>query len=342
MSQLRDNEFEGYPGIDYENGREHLKYRVGSDEFYAIELKESGKVIGNVYFGKRDFEAKEIGYIVNRDYQRKGYALEAINAVIDMAFSEGIHRVFAECDPRNECSWRLLEKAIYLAKQKGVQLLIFPECSLTGYPPRNIINSSSVDFNLVHSLCDKLQSIADKNDISFIVGTIFKEKEIYNRALLFQPNTKNISYDKRALWGWDNDNFTKGNSDGIFEMDGIVFGIRICFEIRFPEFFRELYKKNTDVNVILFYDVSDTDDKERYSMIRGHLQTRAVENVATTILVNTTSPFQTAQTMVFGKSGQCVRECVRNESELLIYDFEKTMNDFGENGRASISDFLLR
>lgn len=77
-------------------------------------------------------------------------------------------------------------------------------------------------------------------------------------------------------------------------------------------------------------------------MIRGHLQTRAVENVATTILVNTTSPFQTAPTMVFGKSGQCVRECVRNESELLIYDFEKTMNDFGENGRASISDFLLR
>lgn len=88
--------------------------------------------------------------------------------------------------------------------------------------------------------------------------------------------------------------------------------------------------------------MSDTDDKERYSMIRGHLQTRAVENVATTILVNTTSPFQTAPTMVFGKSGQCVRECVRNESELLIYDFEKTMNDFGENGRASISDFLLR
>lgn len=71
LSQLRDNEFEGYPGIDYENGREHLKYRVGSDEFYAIELKESGKVIGNVYFGKRDFEAKEIGYIVNRDYQRR-------------------------------------------------------------------------------------------------------------------------------------------------------------------------------------------------------------------------------------------------------------------------------
>lgn len=48
----------------------------------------------------------------------------------------------------------------------------------------------------------------------------------------------------------------------------------------------------------MFYDVADTDDKERYSMIRGHLQTRAVENVTTTISVNATSPFQTAPTMV--------------------------------------------
>lgn len=111
LSQLEDNEFEGYPGITYENGREHLKYRMGSEEFYAIELKESGKVIGNIYCGNREFEAKEIGYIVNQNYQRKGFALEALNAVIENAFQKGTHRVFAECDPRNDCSWKLLEKA---------------------------------------------------------------------------------------------------------------------------------------------------------------------------------------------------------------------------------------
>ena len=79
---------------------------------------------------------------------------------------------------------------IYLAKHKDVQLLIFPECSLTEYPPRDISNSSCVDFNLVQLMCDRLQSVADQNNISFIVGTIFKEKEIYNRALLFQPINK--------------------------------------------------------------------------------------------------------------------------------------------------------
>lgn len=67
----------------------------------------------------------------------------------------------------------------------------------------------------------------------------------------------------------------------------------------------------------------------------------AVENVTTTISVNSISPFQTAPTMVFGKSGQCIKECVRNKSELMIYDFEKTENDFGEMGRTSISDTLM-
>lgn len=66
-------------------------------------------MIGNVYCGKRDFEAKEIGYIVNRDNLRKGFAAEALSAVIESLFCDGIHRIYAECDPRNEPSWRLPE-----------------------------------------------------------------------------------------------------------------------------------------------------------------------------------------------------------------------------------------
>lgn len=111
LSQLRDDEFEGYPDITYENGRKQLKARLGSEAFFAVELKESAKVIGNIYCGSRDYDAKEVGYIINKHYQRKGYAREALRAVVDHAFRLGAHRVYAECDPRNEASWRLLESA---------------------------------------------------------------------------------------------------------------------------------------------------------------------------------------------------------------------------------------
>lgn len=111
LSQLENDEFEGYPGITYESGKEHLKHRVGSEEFYAVELMDSGKVIGNIYCGNRDYEAKEVGFIINKEYRRKGYAFKALSAVMDHAFRAGAHRVFAECDPRNTGSWKLLEKA---------------------------------------------------------------------------------------------------------------------------------------------------------------------------------------------------------------------------------------
>ena len=134
LSQREQDEFEDYPGITYENGKEHLTYRVGSDEFFAIELKETGKVIGNIYCGKRDFEAREVGYIINKNFQRLGYASEALSAVIKEFLQNGIHRVYAECDPRNTCSWKLLEKAglkreayfhknIYFHKDEAGQLI---------------------------------------------------------------------------------------------------------------------------------------------------------------------------------------------------------------------------
>lgn len=110
LSQLKADEFEGYPGITYENGREYLRQRLGSEEFFAVVLPDPGKVIGNIYCGNRDYDAKEVGYIINRDYRGMGFAGEALSAVIENAFRQGSHRVFAECDPRNTASWELLEK----------------------------------------------------------------------------------------------------------------------------------------------------------------------------------------------------------------------------------------
>ena len=92
-----------------EETKEKLAWRMGTQEMIAAELKDTHKMIGNVYLGKREFEALEMGFVFNRNYQRKGYAAESCRALIDLAFRAGIHRVFAECDPDNASSWRLLE-----------------------------------------------------------------------------------------------------------------------------------------------------------------------------------------------------------------------------------------
>ena len=240
-----------------------------------------------------------------------------------------------------EKNYETMVKAIKLAKEKKIELLVFPECALTGYPPMDMASCSEVDFSKVEVCCTKLQSLCDETGVAFIVGTIAKENEkTYNRAIFFRPESEPVTYNKRALWGWDRDIFTLGEQSGVFDYKDFRIGIRICFEIRFPEFFRELYREKTDLNVIIFYDETDEENIDRYNMIKGHIQTRAVENVCTFITSNTIKPYQTAPTAVFGRSGQILTECPRNEEAFVEYDLEKKEYDFGEQGRKEISDIL--
>ncbi len=110
MLQRVNAEFEGYPNFSQQKALEEIEFRSQSDEFFAIELKEIHKVIGNVYLGKRDFNSKELGYVLNEKYQNKGYGSAACKAMIDYVFKQGVHRVYAQCAPQNILSWRLLEK----------------------------------------------------------------------------------------------------------------------------------------------------------------------------------------------------------------------------------------
>lgn len=52
----------------------------------------------------------EVGYVFNRLYHRNGYAREAVKKLVDFVFSsKNAHRVYANCNPENVASWRLLE-----------------------------------------------------------------------------------------------------------------------------------------------------------------------------------------------------------------------------------------
>lgn len=102
-------EYEPYKPLTFDETKENLQWRIGTDEMIAVALKHSHKMIGNVYLGKREFEALEIGFVFNRHYWGHGYAAESCGALIRQAFANGVHRIYAECDPCNMRSWKLLE-----------------------------------------------------------------------------------------------------------------------------------------------------------------------------------------------------------------------------------------
>jgi len=106
--------FEPGKPIDRATAGEVAAERATTGNFFAVELKETGKMVGHLYFQRLNptkFLTWELGYIFNPAYHRRGYCSESARALVGYGFSVlGAHRVVANCDPRNEASWRTLER----------------------------------------------------------------------------------------------------------------------------------------------------------------------------------------------------------------------------------------
>ena len=87
----------------------YLKEPIGK---YAMELKESNKMIGTVEFRVHAHNQNgELGYTLLRDYWGKGYMTEATTLILNHAFHDlKLARVFAEYDIRNDASGKLLTR----------------------------------------------------------------------------------------------------------------------------------------------------------------------------------------------------------------------------------------
>lgn len=107
-------EFEPGEPINEAQAKEITKERADGNDFFAVDLKDSGYMIGHLYFHRsdpKDFMTWELGYIFNPKFQNQGYCTEASSAIINYSFKElNAHKVVAFCNPRNTPSWKVLEK----------------------------------------------------------------------------------------------------------------------------------------------------------------------------------------------------------------------------------------
>jgi len=86
-------------------------------EWYAlwiVELKD-GTVVGDLCFKGLINGVAEIGYGISEKHQNRGYATEAVEAVVKWALKQsGVTRIEAETEPDNTASRRVLEKCGFI------------------------------------------------------------------------------------------------------------------------------------------------------------------------------------------------------------------------------------
>ncbi len=126
--------YEPYGAYTPEESKAEAIRRSNDMDFFAVCLKEGGKVIGNLYLSKQDYDTFELGFVFNKGFQGQGYAFESARAIIEHAFNKcGAWRVIAMCNPENEKSWRLIER-LGLRREGHLKRNIYFKTDGTGQP----------------------------------------------------------------------------------------------------------------------------------------------------------------------------------------------------------------
>ena len=146
-----------------------------------------------------------------------------------------------------EENFSVADKLIGSARLSDV--LILPELWSTGYYPTPIENFADKDGERTMEFISRL---AKKFTLNIIAGSVIAESngKIFNRSYIFNRLGELVEfYDKAHLFSFAGEEniFSAGNEIKTFELDGVKCGIAICYDLRFPEFVRNIVLQGIEI-----------------------------------------------------------------------------------------------
>jgi NAD+ synthase (glutamine-hydrolysing) len=135
-----------------------------------------------------------------------------------------------------EYNYNKILEFIEKAKKLEADIIAFPELTLTGYPPEDLIlKPSFIEKNLYY--LEKLKENID--NIIAIVGFINKQEDVFNAAAVIYNKEIVGIYHKQFLPNYgvfdENRYFQKGDGLLLLSIDNYKVGISICEDIWYPE-----------------------------------------------------------------------------------------------------------
>ena len=96
---------------------------------YLIVSRTNGELLGSTGFGFQTPHEAMTGYVLARAAWGKGFATEALTAIVDVANRIGVSRLFALCHPEHRPSRRVLEKCGFVRDEVSKPTVEFPNLS---------------------------------------------------------------------------------------------------------------------------------------------------------------------------------------------------------------------
>ena len=167
----------------------------------------------------------------------------------------------------------------------GADVVMLPEMCTTGFTMESAARSEPLDGPSV----TRLREIARSSAVHLLAGVATRERggdgeeRFYNSALLIDPAGELAGhYRKRKLFVYADEerHYTPGDRAVTVDVNGVRLGLFICFDLRYPELFREVAPVVDGMLVIASWPAS----RRMHWDVLSHA--RAIENQCFFLAVN--------------------------------------------------------
>lgn len=172
-----------------------------------------------------------------------------------------------------------------MAANNGADLICFPELCLTGYA--SSLKNNHIPLSLESSEIESIQQFADQKGVAVLAG--FAERsansKIYASHLVAIPKKKPAVYRKLHIAPPEKESFIPGDRVPVFDFNGFVFGIQLCYDAHFPMLSTKMTEKGVDAIFIPHASPRNSPEEKWASWMR-HLPARAYDNSVFIIACN--------------------------------------------------------
>ncbi len=139
------------------------------------------------------------------------------------------------------------QKLIHLALSKGVELIVFPELSLTGYEPSL---AKELATHPDDERFNTFQEISDLHQITIGVGIPTKnEGGVCITMVLFQPNKARKTYSKQYLHPDEEPFFVSGQNLTGLKINETPVSFAICYELSMPQHSENAFNSGAEIYI---------------------------------------------------------------------------------------------
>jgi len=219
------------------------------------------------------------------------------------------------------------------AKQAGADLVHFSECALSGYVGTDFPNFEGYDWDLLKQETLKIMEQAGKLGLWVVLGSthpLTPPNKPHNSLYLISPDGKIVDrYDKRFGTPGDVRRLTSGNRFVHFVVNGVKCSLLICFDLRFPELYRELYRHDVHCVLQSFYNARQSGPSIHTHIMRQTMQCRAATNHFWVSMANSSAYYSPYPSCFIQPDGMIVSQLKPNRPGMTVntVDLSRTFYD---------------